>query len=135
MLWIRAGGGCVKVGGTVWNILKEGGTEKTGGEAKILKRKGQAGWRDGCLKNGARSLEPPYEIMMFTSTLQQENNRLTRSWSMFLFCTPLVSLCFEGYKIENWQRLSFNGILTIARTRFYHFIFHEFLVFWCFQGM
>ena len=28
----------------------------------------------------------------------------------------------RGYKIENWQGLSFNGILTIARTRFSHFI-------------
>ena len=51
-MWIRAGGGCVRVGGTVWNTLKEGGTEKRGGEAKILKKKGQAGSRDGCLKNG-----------------------------------------------------------------------------------
>ena len=67
-MWIRKGGGCARVGGTVWNTLKEGGTEKRGGEAKILKKKGQAGPRDGCLKKGG-SLEPPYETMMFTSTL------------------------------------------------------------------
>ena len=51
-MWIRKGGGCVRVGGTVWNTLKEGGTEKRGREAKILKKKGQAGSRGGCLKNG-----------------------------------------------------------------------------------
>ena len=32
-----AGGGCVRVGETVWNTLKEGGTKKMGGETKILK--------------------------------------------------------------------------------------------------
>ena len=42
-----AGGGYVKVGGTVWNTLKGGGTEKRGGETKILKR-GKAGSRGGC---------------------------------------------------------------------------------------
>ena len=49
-MWIKAGGGCVRVGETVWNTLKEGGTQKREGEAKILKKKGQAGSRDGCLK-------------------------------------------------------------------------------------
>ena len=44
-----AGGGYVKVGGTVWNTLKGGGTEKMGGETKILKR-GKAGSRGGCFK-------------------------------------------------------------------------------------
>ena len=39
----------MRVGGTVKNILKGGGTEKRGGETKILKR-GQAGSRGGCLK-------------------------------------------------------------------------------------
>ena len=32
-------------------------------------------------------MEAPYETMMFTSTLQQENNRLTRFWSMLPFGT------------------------------------------------
>ena len=68
MMWIKAGEGCVRVGGTVWYTLKEGGTEKRGGEAKILKKNGKAGSRDGCLKKRG-SLEPPYETMMFTSTL------------------------------------------------------------------
>ena len=53
MLWIRAGGSCVWVGETVWNTLNEGGTEKSGGEAKILKKKGKAGLRNGYLKKGA----------------------------------------------------------------------------------
>ena len=51
MFWIMAGGVCLRVGGTVWDILKEGGTEKGVGEVKILKKKGQAGsrdrWREG----------------------------------------------------------------------------------------
>ena len=41
----------MRVGLTVLNSLKGGGTEKRGGETKILKR-GQTGSRDGCLKNG-----------------------------------------------------------------------------------
>ena len=47
------------------------GTEKRRGETKILKKKGKAGSRDGCLKKGrgGRSLEPPYETLIFTSTL------------------------------------------------------------------
>ena len=53
---------------TVWNTLKGGGTEKRGGEAKILKKKGQAGSRDGYLKKRG-VLEPPYQTMMFASTL------------------------------------------------------------------
>ena len=32
---IRAGGGCVRVGGTVENTLKGDGTEMRGGETKI----------------------------------------------------------------------------------------------------
>ena len=78
---------------------------------------------------GGRRLEPPYETMMFTSTLQQENNRLTRFWSMFPFGNIDQKLWFNcvlrGHKIENWQRLRFSGILTIARTRFSHFILLE----------
>ena len=70
MLWIWAGGVCVRVGETVWNTLKGGGTEKRGGEAKVLKKKVQVGSRDGYLKKeGGGGLEPPYETMMFTSTL------------------------------------------------------------------
>ena len=40
----------MRVGGTVSNTLKGGGTEKRGGQTKILKR-GQAGSR-GALKRG-----------------------------------------------------------------------------------
>ena len=51
-MWIRVGGGYVRWGGTIWNTLKEGRKEKRGGEAKILKKEGQAGSRNGCLKKG-----------------------------------------------------------------------------------
>ena len=69
MLWIRAGGGCMRVGETVWNTIKEGGTEKRGGEEKIFKKKGQAGSRDGCLKKGREESGTPLQTMMFASTL------------------------------------------------------------------
>ena len=36
-----------------------GGTEKGGGDTKLLKR-GQPGLRDGCLKKGG--LKPPYKL-------------------------------------------------------------------------
>ena len=39
-LKITAGGGCERVGGTVKNTLKGGGTEKRQGETKILKMGG-----------------------------------------------------------------------------------------------
>ena len=41
-------------GGTVWNTLKGGGTEKRGEETKILKRRGQSGSRGGSLKKEGR---------------------------------------------------------------------------------
>ena len=47
---IRAGGIWVRVEGTVCNTLKGGGTEKRGGDTKILKRGRQAGSRGGALK-------------------------------------------------------------------------------------
>ena len=40
---IRAVGGCVRVGGIVYNNLTGGGTEKRGGETKILKKDGKLG--------------------------------------------------------------------------------------------
>ena len=43
--------GCMRLGGTVENTLKEGGTEKRGGKQRFLKG-GQAGSRGGCLKKG-----------------------------------------------------------------------------------
>ena len=55
---IRAGGGCIRVGRTVWNTLKGGGTEKRGGETKILKGGGgKSGQEVGALKGGT-----PYEL-------------------------------------------------------------------------
>ena len=44
---IRAGGGCLRVGETVQNTLKEGAAEKRGGETKILKRGSGASWVKG----------------------------------------------------------------------------------------
>ena len=45
MCQFRAGGGCVRVGGTVRNTTNRGGTGKRGGETKILK--GGASWVKG----------------------------------------------------------------------------------------
>ena len=45
----------MRMGGTVWNTLKAGGTEKSGEETKILKNSGQAGSSVGCLKKEARA--------------------------------------------------------------------------------
>ena len=47
---IRTVGGCVRVGETVNNTLKQGGTKKRRGTKNLKKR--QAGSRGGCLKNG-----------------------------------------------------------------------------------
>ena len=55
MCQIMAEGSYVRVGGTVWNTLKGGGTEKSGEDTKILKRRGQAGSRGGCLKKEGRA--------------------------------------------------------------------------------
>ena len=48
-VWFVGLGGCVMIRGTVWNFLKEGVTEKRGGETKILKR-AQTRSRGGCFK-------------------------------------------------------------------------------------
>ena len=53
----------MRVGGTVQNTLEGGGTEKRGGETKILKR-GGGKLSQGALKKGG--LEPPYEICLNT---------------------------------------------------------------------
>ena len=42
----------MRVGGTVKNTLKGGGTEKRGGETKISKRRGKLGQGMGTLKRG-----------------------------------------------------------------------------------
>ena len=49
------------VGATVWNTLKGGRTEKSGGEINILKRGDKLGQGMGALKRGG-GLEPPYEL-------------------------------------------------------------------------
>ena len=50
------------VGATVWNTLKGGRTEKSGGEINILKRGDKLGQGMGALKRGGGGLEPPYEL-------------------------------------------------------------------------
>ena len=52
MCQISVGEGCVRVGGTVWNMLRVDEIEKRERETKILKG-GKAGSRDGYLKIGA----------------------------------------------------------------------------------
>ena len=49
--YVRSGGDCVKLRGTVWNTLKWSGTKTRGGETKIL-RGGQAGSVRGCNEKG-----------------------------------------------------------------------------------
>ena len=65
MCWIKAGGGCVKVVGIVWNTLKWGGTEKRGGSTKILKRGGggQTGSRSVSFKRGEAGT--PLQTMIY----------------------------------------------------------------------
>ena len=65
---IRAGGACVRLGGTVQNTLQGGETEKRGGETKILKR-GQPGSRGRCLKKEG-GLEPPYKLWLSGITMK-----------------------------------------------------------------
>ena len=62
MCHIMAEGSSVRVGGTVWNTLKGGGTEKSGEETKTLKRSEQAGSRDGCLKKEGTEAGTPLQI-------------------------------------------------------------------------
>ena len=57
----RTGGGCVRVGETVGNILKGGEAEKRGGETKILKRVCKLDQGLGALKMG-EGLEPFYKL-------------------------------------------------------------------------
>ena len=51
----------MRVGLTVLNSFKGGGTEIRGGETKILKRR-QAGSRGGFLKKGGGGMKPHYEL-------------------------------------------------------------------------
>ena len=60
--WIRATGGCVRVGETVYISLKGGGAQNRGGETKILKRGGKLSQGVGAFKRGG--LEPPYKLWL-----------------------------------------------------------------------
>ena len=58
MVVVRGGGGCC-----LKYTLKGGGTEKRGGDTKILKIGGQAGSGVDALKRGGGGgLEPPYKL-------------------------------------------------------------------------
>ena len=77
-------------GGTVWNTLKGGGTEKSGEEAKILKRSGQSGSRGGCLKEEGSGAGTSYELKL-----------VYHSWYMKKFFTNFVL----KYTIHFWVEL------------------------------
>ena len=78
MCRIRAEGGCVRVGETVWNTLK-GVEQKRGEKTKILKR-GQAGSRGGCLKKGGCNSHTNYGVVMPWLLL------LVATWICWLSC-------------------------------------------------
>ena len=61
---IRAIGSWERVGITIQNTFKRGGTEKRGGETKILKR-GQAESRGECHKNGVAAGTPLGTMVRF----------------------------------------------------------------------
>ena len=50
--WIRAGGGCMRVGGNCLKHLKWGWNRKEGRETKIFKNGGRLGHGVGALKRG-----------------------------------------------------------------------------------
>ena len=60
----------MRVGETVYNSLKGDGTEKRGGETKILKRGNKLGQGVGALKRGG--LESPYELWLNAGFLSCE---------------------------------------------------------------
>ena len=53
----------MRVGGTVWNSFKKGGTENRGGETNILKREEQTESGVGVLK-GVGGMELPYKLRL-----------------------------------------------------------------------
>ena len=70
MCWIKAGGGCVKVVGIVWNTLKWGGTEKRGGSTKILKRGGEGKLGQGvCLLKGGEAGTPLQTMIYYLAVV------------------------------------------------------------------
>ena len=50
-------------GGTVWNTSKRGGTKESCGDTKTLKKVGEAGSKDGCLKGGGGVAGTPLRTM------------------------------------------------------------------------
>ena len=59
----------MRVGGTVYNTLKGGGTEKRGGETKISKRWVQTGSRGECLKKERGGGTPLWTMLIFFFTI------------------------------------------------------------------
>ena len=68
-------------GGTVWNTLTEGRTEKSGDETKILKRWGQSGSRGGYHKKegkGGGTLVPNF-VLKYTVHFWVELKKIANS--------------------------------------------------------
>ena len=87
--WIRAGGGCVRVGKTFWNTLRGNGTKKRGGETNILKRESKLvqGW---CLKeDAAQQVAGVQNIIIEWSKLDE---KIKDAISFFLFKSSLLKM-------------------------------------------
>ena len=131
---IRAGGGCLRVGGTVQNPLKGGETEKRGGQTKILKRgRGKLDQGVGALKMG--DLEPKLWLQIIPR------------------CFLVLSKCCEGLGPASIYLLNVNNtnnrpiceisselaIKTPVRRNWYHsgtFVLtlnNSHTLFWCFH--
>ena len=75
--YVRLGGGCVRLGGTVWNTLKWSGTEKRGGETKILKGGKQSQCVGAMKKAGVAEAGTPLETMMLDLLYHKYNTLIT----------------------------------------------------------
>ena len=100
MCGIRARGSCMGVGKTVWNTLKEGETEKRGGESIDFKKGKQAGSRGGALKKGGGG-GTPLQTIFITATF-------IYCWSLlieFNFCVGKTCGAFwKGLSLKAWLR-------------------------------
>ena len=139
--WIRAGGGCVRVGETVWNILKGGGTEKAWGEAEILKR-------GGCkLGQGVWTLKgvgagTPLQIMLTSNRLHMLYMLLI-CCSCFMLHQPLkvlsvtfVLVCFLSLNESTFQTrrnvfISLQKLFSLSRKSNFRIL--HFQISWCHQ--
>ena len=101
MCQVMAEGGFVRMGWTVWNTLKGGGTEISGEKTKILKRRGQAGSRGGCLKKegkGARTLLQTKADLLHLVYEEICSKFYFKIHSFFQFCYNLTKSIFSKYR-------------------------------------